>query len=880
MELKNYQKEVLTDLESFIEHTNTSSSLSQAYSAYWADKGINIDALVGNKYLQPYADVIKGVPNVTIKVPTAGGKTFIACNALKYLFAGFPEKRPKVVAWFVPSDPILKQTLRNLRDPNHPYRQRINSLFGNRVHIVDKEDALRGHGIGPSEISERLTIFVLSVQSFATNETDKRRVYKENEFLAEYTKLYNSLTKKVEGADETSLIQILSFLNPTVIVDESHNFKADLRVDALTAINPRFIFNLTATPRHDSNIISFVDAIKLKKANMVKLPVIVYNHTSTNEVIMASLKLQKSLEARAIKAEAAGGAYIRPIVLFQAQPKTEEDSITFEKIKKSLVDGGIPEDQVKIKTAKLDELEDIDLMSKTCPVRYIITVNALKEGWDCPFAYILASVANRSSSVDVEQILGRVLRLPYTNRNTDALLNLSYVFTSSANFRETIENVVDSLNKAGFSRKDCRIKEEVAPEEKQDDAATLAGLLFSPDEPEDTIGEEENTEETPAVAPDAVKEALESDEDDATTAEIEKAALDQSDDYDKQIENTKDNPAIVPPEIADIMAQNSFRDYLANDALAVKIPRFMVKVDATQLFEAGESLVPLDKKMLTKDFDISKQNTEITFERTSSEAVSVDLAKVGKEEYGVQRNALDASFKKALKEEFKSMPTENKINNIARNITRLMSYDELPDRQVEEYIKSALKGLDNEKIDDILSFDIEYAKLVKAKIDGLLLQHRKNVFSKWLDSGRIICQPDYSFPASNSVKKVCPGIAKSLYLDEGDMNDFEERVITSIAELENVHYWHRNPERGLGFGINGFINHYPDFIVKFKSGKMAMIETKGDDRDNTDSKNKVELGSYWMNKAGEQYRYYMVFDKVKMDGAYTVAELIERISAL
>ena len=81
------------------------------------------------------------------------------------------------------------------------------------------------------------------------------------------------------------------------------------------------------------------------------------------------------------------------------------------------------------------------MLSRDCPVRYIITVNALKEGWDCPFAYILASLANKTSRVDVEQILGRVLRLPYTTKRKEELLNLSYVFTSSNDFWNTVENI-------------------------------------------------------------------------------------------------------------------------------------------------------------------------------------------------------------------------------------------------------------------------------------------------------------------------------------------------------------------------------------------------------------------------------------------------------
>ena len=78
-----------------------------------------------DNYLKPYDNSIKGVPRVTVKVPTAGGKTFIACNAMKPIFESFPPDKPKVAVWFVPSDTILKQTFKNLNDPSHPYRQKI-----------------------------------------------------------------------------------------------------------------------------------------------------------------------------------------------------------------------------------------------------------------------------------------------------------------------------------------------------------------------------------------------------------------------------------------------------------------------------------------------------------------------------------------------------------------------------------------------------------------------------------------------------------------------------------------------------------------------------------------------------------------------------------
>lgn len=438
MELKKYQQEVINDLTQFIEELDTTRHLSNAFSDFWESKGISIQTLEDD-FLRPYDNSIKGVPRVTVKVPTAGGKTFIACNALKPIFDSFPLDKPQVVVWFVPSDTILKQTYKNLNDTSHPYRQKIDAHFNGNVKVYDKEALLFGQGFNPVEVKEQLSILVLSVQSFV--ETVRKglpRAYRENENLAEFVSHFRDLKANLDNVDDTALIQVIAYLNPVIVIDESHNFEADLRIEMLNNINPSFIFDLTATPRNKSNIISFVDAIKLKKNNMVKLPVIVYNHQDTTEVLSSAIQMQKTLEAKAKTQELNGGKYIRPIVLFQAQPKTKDDNITFDKIKSSLMEIGIPENQIKIKTANKDEIKNLDLLSRDCEVRYIITVNALKEGWDCPFAYVLASLANKSSSIDVEQILGRVLRLPYVTKHKEDLLNYSYVFTSSNNFLSLI----------------------------------------------------------------------------------------------------------------------------------------------------------------------------------------------------------------------------------------------------------------------------------------------------------------------------------------------------------------------------------------------------------------------------------------------------------
>lgn len=189
---------------------------------------------------------------------------------------------------------------------------------------------------------------------------------------------------------------------------------------------------------------------------MVKLPVVAYNLPSRETVIQTAVQLQKNLEKRAIELSESGGKYIRPIVLFQAESRTREEAVNYDRIKEKLIEAGIPANQIAIKVSDKDEIKSHDLLSPDCPIRYIITVDALKEGWDCSFAYILASLANRTSTMNVTQILGRVLRQPYARTTIDPRLNLSYVLSSSDDFHTTIQEIIKGLNAIGFGKEDIK----------------------------------------------------------------------------------------------------------------------------------------------------------------------------------------------------------------------------------------------------------------------------------------------------------------------------------------------------------------------------------------------------------------------------------------
>ena len=120
----------------------------------------------------------------------------------------------------------------------------------------------------------------------------------------------------LEATDPTALMQVINQLHPLVIVDESHHARRNPSKQMLQNFNPCFVLDLTATPTKESNIISIVDAIHLKRENMVKLPVIVMNRNSQQDVLHDAIEMQRTLEIHAKDAYEKGGSYIRPIVLF------------------------------------------------------------------------------------------------------------------------------------------------------------------------------------------------------------------------------------------------------------------------------------------------------------------------------------------------------------------------------------------------------------------------------------------------------------------------------------------------------------------------------------------------------------------------------------
>lgn len=885
MELKPYQHKVIKDLELFLEYVRNKDKASSAFNSYWEDKVGSYTPQLDGTFtgMRPYKDNIPGATHIAIKVPTAGGKTFMACHALHSINKHFTQGNSKAVIWLVPWSNLLQQTYNNLSDPSHPYRDKLNTLFNGRVEVYDKESLLQGANFNPSSVTEQLNIFVFNFSSLRINskKKDDRKVYQENGAYESFRESIIDKNLVLPDTDETALINVIRSLNPVVIVDESHNAESDLSVEMLNNLNPSLVLDLTATPKSNSNIISFVNAIELKKEHMVKLPVVVYNHNRKEDVISSALHLQRKLELLAQEEEKETGRYIRPIILFQAQSNIKgKDNTTFQKIKENLIKLKIPEEQIKIKVSGIDELNGVDLMARNCPVRYIITVNALKEGWDCPNAYILASLADKSSPVEVEQILGRVLRQPYVTKHNNALLNLSFVLTASAKFNETLDNIVKGLQDSGFSRDDYYAEE--APEEPKTENEVLQEDLFGDSTPATPVSDDDFELTEIDFDPDEVVtlESLEVNQPDIVS-HITGKAVEEGKAFDTLVQNTQvdDDTALMTqvmgkkPKTYKVIEQ--YKEVWSN----LKLPQFYLKqehdVDVQNvLFEEAASYEALlQKERLLSGFNLAAQDANIQFDDIAADIRTVDF---NEEKKSVEVGKMQTRTKSILLENILAKPKDSQIKDVTYHIvSKLGDMYPIPEQDLHAYVSRIFSSLDKHQIQDVITNDFNYVSSIKKHVNKLTSEYTKTQFKHGLASKQIFTSNSFQLPETITPLRTSTPITKSLYEAEGDMNNYERDMITDIAALDNVLFWHRNLDRGKGFYLNGFSsNHYPDFIVCTKSNHIILIETKGDDRDNDDSRDKNRLGKAWDKASGEQYSYFMVFQTKEVEDCYTAKSII------
>ena len=451
IQLKDYQQRVLGSLRAFLKRSAQSGHPGDAFrevteKAYGSPLNYNPATAAGLPADMPY---------VCLRVPTGGGKTLLACHAVGIAQTELLRAERSVVLWLVPSNTILEQTADALRDVRHPYRRALELECAGPVEVLRIDEALN---LTRARVDGATVVIVATMQSFRVEDTTGRKVYaRSSPFQEHFLNLPpEEAARLFEGPDQKpvpSLVNMLRLRRPVVIVDEAHNARTDLSFATLGNLLPACVIEFTATPatkKQPSNVLHRVSAAELKAADMVKLPLRVFTrHASQkNEMLSEALTLRADLEKLAVLESQQTGEHLRPLLLIQAQRVDD-----CKDLKARLVsEYGLAEAAIKISVGSLDELKEVkDINAANCPVRVIITVEKLREGWDCPFAYVLCSLKETRSATAIEQIVGRILRLPGAKPKQHPDLNCAYAFSVSDSMPEVLNELRQALESNGFT---------------------------------------------------------------------------------------------------------------------------------------------------------------------------------------------------------------------------------------------------------------------------------------------------------------------------------------------------------------------------------------------------------------------------------------------
>ena len=310
-------------------------------------------------------------------------------------------------------------------------------------------------------------------------------------------------------------------------------------------------------------------------------------------------------------------------------------------------------------------------------------------------------------------------------------------------------------------------------------------------------------------------------------------------------------------ESLNMLNQNAIQPQFVEEVSALRIPQFFMK-SPPDLFGGEYEL--LEKENLSEGFSLSGQDAQISFELATEEIYRVDLQEKGEAIPKYMRASKEES--EYIRERLAKLPSEEKLRRCVTQIcAHLNRNDRYAAQEISAYVHRVVENMTEDEQTAMETAIPTYARKIQNKIDELERTYRTAQFKKWLDSGKVVCRESYALPlVITPPAETIDAIPYSLYdAEKDDMNPDERNLIDIVVGLGNVKWWHRIIERR-GFRLNGNINHYPDFMVMTKAGKLVLIEFKGDDRDNSDSKIKLELGRQWQAQAGPNYRYFMVFD--------------------
>ena len=289
------------------------------------------------------------VPNAVLKVPTGGGKTWLAVSGVSRIMGRYLGRNIGFVLWIVPNEAIYRQTLKHLRDRQHPYRQALDRAAAGRVRIMEKIDRLDAR-----DVETNLCVMLLMLQSANRETQESLKMFQDRGDVHGFFPPEGEQQAHREALERTpnlaayegmlfpmvkdSLGNALRIIRPVVVLDEGHRAISDLAFKTLYGFNPCFVLELTATPRdvqprggrsprhgRYANLLVEVTGRELDREGMIKIPLNIEPRQGTDwrATLNAALTKLNTLHAEAKRLRADTNRYIRPINRRDAFASTE-----------------------------------------------------------------------------------------------------------------------------------------------------------------------------------------------------------------------------------------------------------------------------------------------------------------------------------------------------------------------------------------------------------------------------------------------------------------------------------------------------------------------------------------------------------------------------
>lgn len=851
--LKIYQRRSLASLGRFFEAARLRGP-EKAFAAT-VDEGL----ITSYKPMPGLAHV----PYVCLRIPTGGGKTVMGAHIVQVAGASYLEREYPLVLWLVPTTQIKTQTLDAFRDSKHPYRQELDDAFEGQVAVFDLADFAQ---IRPADLGTKVCLVIATVAALRVEDTQGRKVYQHNENLEPHftgnVQELDYLERGDDGKVLFSFANLLALHGPLVVMDEAHNANTPLSYDVYERLSPRVVVELTATPDGgSSNILVSVSAFELKAEDMIKFPVVLKEHGDEwTNAISAAVARRKTLAKLAMNEP----DYIRPILLVQAE--NAKGVATVAEVKKHLIEvDGVDERAVAIATGDIRQLDDVDLFAKNCPIEVIITKQALKEGWDCSFAYVFCSVAQVKSDKDVQQLLGRVLRMPNATKRKQPEMSKAYAHVVSPNFGEAAAELTRALVQVGFNPLEAAsaVRSEAEPQPLPLTGGKGRGIQLPKtripvSRAPDFSGIPERDRERAVFTPNAVGKGgqLElTDEIDTTTAEAIVAAVPAGQREEVQAELDRHQQATL---VAKAPCQSGE---------VFQVPRLCVMEQGElELLDKGATAANFAWDPLAYPADLSSFsfNPEtMTFE------IDLEGEKVG---YHVIKDDV-ATY-------LPGFAQDRTVTDLLGWLDREIRLPNVKQPVLFEWIRRAITGLMDGRgfsLAQLLSGQFVLRRKLREQLDKAKAAAYQEGFQELLFEGEVATSdgPDHAFTyptdftayPAHSYYEGDYRFQKHYYPMPGDLRwrtgtgkETEEfKCARALDMLDEVKFWVRNVVNPAQFWMPTATNRtYPDFVARLNDGRLFVVEYKGGDRfTNEDSEHKRAIGELWAKNSGGKAVYLM-----------------------